>query len=164
MTSGSVLHLVTSYQQTLCRVCICAACVHVITYSAWRARHAFISLHHKCQRMPCTIVMQLNIGRFSIGDWRFSANSPNRQIKNLAKVSRYTVCTLGVTDYSTCTQSHNYMYVLPSLHIQYRRLNKNTTDSVARTHVSYLCKQWVLWSLQRLTDFLSIGSKEEHNS
>ena len=42
--------------------------------------------------LPAHAHYALNIGRFLI--WRFSANSPNRQIKNLTKVSRYTVCLI----------------------------------------------------------------------
>ena len=36
------------------------------------------------------ITQYRNVWQFLI--WRFSANSPIRQIKNLAKLSRYTVC------------------------------------------------------------------------
>ena len=65
---------------------------------------SLLSLCHKCQRMPYTIAtcMQLNIGGFLI--WQFTANSPNRQIKNLAKVSRYTVY-VTVHAYATIDES-----------------------------------------------------------
>ena len=62
--------------------------------SAWRAQHAFISLRHKCQRMPRWAMRYSYAAKFNIGGfliWQFSTNSPNHQIKNIAKVSRCTV-------------------------------------------------------------------------
>ena len=91
-----------------------------------------------------------SIGEFLI--WRSIPNSPNRQIKNLAKVFRYTVCPLCVTVVVHVHAVYVCVLVRPAidpipfsypLHV-YAELHVNANTAPTYMYIVHVASNWPL--------------------